>query len=110
MATKRVVAGTAKVTLVEANPSRTALLISNTHATAIAYVTDDSDVTAVTGFPIFSQQSVLLTVMDGVDITKRIIVISDTATTNMQVWESQTPIVIVLKPDIQDPSTKDPPM
>ena len=113
MATKRVTAGTTKVTLVERNEARSALLISNAHASAIIYVSDEGDVSASDGFPIFPKTTLLLSYNEGVEVEKKIVVISDTATTYVHVWEWFKRVPLYgepEKPDVQEPGAADPGM
>lgn len=110
MATKHVTVGTSKRTLIERNEARSAVLICNSHSSAIIYVTDDSDVTATSGFPIFPKTTLLMSYDEGVEVEKRLLVISDTATTYVFVWEwfKRTPELET--PDLQDIPPKDPAM
>ena len=113
MATKRVTAGTAKVTLVERNEARSAILICNAHATAIIYVSDEGDVSASDGFPIFPKCTLLLSYDEGVEVEKKLVVISDTATTYVHVWEWFKRVPLYgepEKPDVQEPGAADPGM
>ena len=113
MATKRVTAGTAKATLVERNEARSAILIHNAHATAIIYVSDEGDVSANDGFPIQPKTTLLLSYNEGIEVEKKMVVISDTATTYVHVWEWFKRIPLYgepEKPDVQEPGTGDPRM
>ena len=113
MGTKQVTAGTAKVTLVNRENARSAILICNSHASAIIYVSDDTDVSATSGFMIFPKTTLLLSYNEGIEVEKKFLVISDTADTVVGVWEwfkrvtEPTPE----KPDVQEPNkVKDPGM
>ena len=112
MATKRVTAGTAKVTLVERNEARSAILICNAHASAIIYVSDEGDA-STESFPIFPKTTLLLSYDEGVEVEKKMVVISDTATTYVHVWEWFKRVPLYgqpEKPDVQEPEAKDPGM
>jgi hypothetical protein len=111
MATKRVTVGTTKVTLVERNEARSALLICNAHSTAIIYVSDEGDV-STESFPIFPKTTMLLSFNEGIEVEKKILVISDTATTYVHIWEcfKRVKEIPEEKPDVQEPGAKDPSM
>lgn len=112
MATKRVTAGTTKIELVERNESRSAILICNAHSSAIVYITDEGDISLTSGYPIFSKTALLLSYNEGVEVEKKLLVISDMATTYVHVWEwfKRVKAEPEEKPDVQEPGAKDPMM
>ena len=111
MVTKQVTVGTAQVTLVNSDSERRALAIHNGHASNILYVSDEGSVSVVTGFHIQPKTSLLLSEIEGVDITKKWVGIASGATTVVSVLEGYyKPIPTTQQPDVQDPSSfRDPP-
>lgn len=112
MATKQVTVGTAQVTLLKRDEARSAILICNTHATAIAYVSDSGSVSTTDGHAIMPKTTLLLSYTEGIEVEKKIVAISDTADTIVTVWEwfkrkkEELPDV----PDVQEPGAADPGM
>lgn len=111
MPTKQVTVGTSQLVLVNANPDRRALAIHNSHATQILYVSDDGSVSTGLGFHIQPTTSLLLSEIEGVDITKKWMGIASGATTIVSILEGfYKPIPTTQAPDIQDPNAfHDPP-
>ena len=111
MPTKQVTVGTTMVKLVDADSDRRALAIHNSHATNILYVSDVGSVSTLDGFHIQPTTSLLLSEIEGVDITKKWVGIANAATTVVSVLEGfYRPTKTPQKPDIQDPHAfHDPP-
>ena len=112
MATKQVTVGTTKSVLVNREETRSAILICNSHNSAIIYVSDEGDVSLTSGYMVFPKTALLLSYNEGVEVEKKLLVISDTATTIVGVWEwfKRVKAEPEEKPDVQEPGAKDPSM
>jgi len=76
--------GTTQVDLVNSLQSRVSLTIFNTHASAIVYFKEGSEVSATNGIPVYPGGSVSITELeDGELVKERFVIISDTATTTL---------------------------
>ena len=84
MPTKQLAVTTQPQTLVGVNANRTALAVHNSHATEIAYVTDNSSIATTDGFHIQPKTSLMISEIEGVDIrTKWLIVGSGSLTVSV---------------------------
>lgn len=112
MPTEQISVGTSQVTLLKRNEARSAVLICNTHVSAIVYVSDSGSVSTTDGFPIFPKTTILLSFNEGVEVENKIVAISDTATTPVAVWEhfKRKKEELPDKPDVQEPGARDPGM
>ena len=103
MPTKQVTVGTSSTTIVNSDTNRRALAIHNSDASAVLYVSDEGTVSTVLGFHIQPKTSLLLSEIEGVDITKKWVGIS-TASITVGVLEGfYKPTPTHQQPDIQDP-------
>ena len=110
MPTKQVTVGTAPVTLVNADPNRNALAFHNSHAAQILFVSDEPGVSATTGFFVQPTTSLLLSEIEGIDVTKKWEGVSDGAGTVVGVLTGNKVFEVEIKADIQDPNQfHDPP-
>ena len=112
MATKQESVGTSQITLLKRYEARSAILICNLHASAIVYVSDTGSVSTGDGFPILPKTSLLLSYNEGVEVEKKIVAISDTASTTVAVWEwfKRKKEELPDKPDVQEAGAGDPRM
>ena len=113
MGTKQVTVGTSKGTLVNREETRSAILICNSHPSAILYISDEGDISLTSGYMIFPKTALLLSYNEGVEVEKKFLAISDTATTIVGIWEwfKRVKVKPEEKPDIQEPDVaKDPSM
>lgn len=78
---------TSAVQVVNHNPKRTSLAISNNDNTAIIYWAKDKAVTTSTGFPIYPQTTVIFARYTGDDPTIARYAISDTVSKSVRVEE-----------------------
>jgi hypothetical protein len=83
--------GTTQSKILDRQPLRTSLAITNNHASAIVYFRFGEGVDAVNGWPIRSYGSVTLKIPED-DPTKEVWAISDTATTPIVVYEGYGPV------------------
>lgn len=77
MPTKQLAVTTTPQTLVDVNDKRTALAVHNSSATAIAYVSDNSSVSTNDGFHIQPKTSLMISEIEGVDITTKWLIVGD---------------------------------
>lgn len=87
MVVRPVTVGTAQVTLCNFNEKRTAILVTNTHATAIVYLSDEDSVTTTDGEPLYPKQTKAFSESEGYDPKSRHVAISDTAGVTVMVNE-----------------------
>lgn len=78
--------GTTELTLVEQEENRVVLTIINTHTTAIIRITKNSGESAK-GTPIFSESGVSLLLVEGHETRAKYYVVSDTASTVVNISE-----------------------
>jgi hypothetical protein len=80
--------GTTKADLVNVARTRKSLTIFNTHATAILYFKEGSEVSADNGIPIYAGGYASITLLEDGDLVfERFVIISDTASTTYIVVE-----------------------
>lgn len=111
MPTKQITVGVTQITLVNADSERRALAIHNSHASNIMYVSDDGSVSTVLGFHVQPRTSLLLSEIEGIDITKKWVGVSSGAATICSIMEGYyKPVQTTQQPDVQDPNSfHDPP-
>lgn len=73
--TKQILVTTTAKTLVDVNDKRTALAVHNSHASEIAYVTDNSSVSTNDGFHIQPKTSLMISEIEGVNIKTKWLII-----------------------------------
>lgn len=73
--TKQLAVTTTPQTLVDVNDKRTALAVHNSDTSEIAYVSDNSSVSASDGFHIQPKTSLLISAIEGVDITTKWLIV-----------------------------------
>jgi len=96
--------GTDFSTLAEANEKRRALAFHNCDASVVLYVSDEGSTSVGDGFPVEPKTSLLLSEIEGVDITKKWVGVAASTITVAILEGFYKPNPQPAEPDIQDPN------
>lgn len=86
MATNQLAVSTASVDVLDQNDERTVVAFSNTDSNEICYIDPDVDAATNKAFPVYPRQTIILSIYEGFDVTKKIKAIASGAMT-LAVWE-----------------------